>query len=223
MIKKHYIIIYLLIIILTISNNVYPIRHGLDFNVNVPIGMGIMIPHGNIPQYKPSGNEVNFQGGVGIGLGYYLGISDLVSMSFLGTFSYSYNKISIHKNNIDMNYIYEANSLTFGGMPKVYIGDFSLGLDIGIRLPLGPCITLRYKGTDYNLGGNLKPRTYLKFVADYNIFFREDMAIAIGLYLGYDWGFRLINKDIPEITKGEAYGNLDLGIQIAYRYASFFR
>ncbi|WP_304354341.1 hypothetical protein [Brachyspira innocens] len=63
----------------------------------------------------------------------------------------------------------------------------------------------------------------MKFIADYNIFFREDMAIAIGLYLGYDWGFNLKNIDLPEITKGEAYGNLDLGLQIAYRYASFFR
>ncbi|EKV56923.1 hypothetical protein A966_07789 [Brachyspira hampsonii 30446] len=222
MIKKQYIII--LFIILAIPQNIYPIiRHGLDFNVNVPIGMGIMIPHGSIPQYKPSGNEVNFQGGVGIGLGYYLGISDLVSMSFLATFSYSYNKTSIHKDNVNINYIYESSSLTFGGMPKVYIGNFSLGLDIGIRLPVTPALTIQYKGKDYTSNKPGTPRTYLKFVADYNIFFREDMAIAIGLYLGYDWGFNLNNIDLPDITKGEAYGNLDLGIQIAYRYASFFR
>lgn len=222
MIKKHYIII--LLIILTIPQNIYPliIRHGLDFNINVPIGMGILIPHGSIPKYDITGNEVNFQSGVGIGLGYYLGITDLVSMSFLGTFGYSYNKTTIHKNNININYIYEAHSLSFGGMPKVYIGNFSLGLDIGVKLSLGPGLTIQYKGKDYTSDGKSTPRTYLKFIADYNIFFREYMAIAIGLYLGYDWGFNLKNVDVPEITKGEAYGNLDLGIQIAYRYASFF-
>ncbi|WP_300370993.1 hypothetical protein [Brachyspira sp.] len=218
MLKKYLFILAILIIPL---NAYTQIRHGLDFNFNAPLGISIMMPHSGKSEYKVEKNTINFQGGAGIGIGYYLGINDLVKISFLGTMRYSYDKININKPDFNLKYIYESHNISLGIMPKIYIDNFSLGLDIGAKFPLNkPAISVDDGKIHNSYNSSGTPRTYFKFVADYNIFFREDMAIAIGMYIGYDRGLMIKNR--KGFAKNERYGNLNLGLHLAYRYASFF-
>ena len=74
---------------------------------------------------------------------------------------------------------------------------------------------------------------YIKLTFDYSIFFAQNLAINVGLYLGYDFGLEptvysvnndlLNNNNFPNfgrylIVEDIAYSSFDIGLQVGFKF-----
>ena len=68
-----------------------------------------------------------------------------------------------------------------------------------------------------------KPRTYIRGVFSYSVFFKDNMAVNVGFYIGYDWGYSWSDtSDMINVVRDESYANIDVGAQVGYRFGPRF-
>lgn len=110
-------------------------------------------------------------------------------------------------------------------LPKFNIGAFSIGIGGGVKVPLGGKMT--YKAGDLKesmkiaMGDALTIFTppvigYVKATFDYSIFFTDNLALNVGLYLGGD-----IAKSELVIDANGNPGNIssfDVGVELGLKF-----
>lgn len=218
--KKILFMVSLLVLVYQIS---YAKIGGFEIIANVPIGAGITLVDNNV---KVAGNPKvggNFKIGVEADIGYMFQINDGMGVSLLGSLGYGFTGFNYSKNNHSKTYKVTSHDLYIGFYPKFNIKRFSIGINVGAKFGINPNISYDVLGLSQKYSSNIKPRTYIKGTFDYSIFFREDMAINVGFYLGYDWGYNW-KESLEELNvlKDEAFGNLDVGVQVGYRFGPKF-
>ena len=66
-------------------------------------------------------------------------------------------------------------------------------------------------------------RLYIRGTFDYSFFAGIDSAINLGFYVGYDFGsYWAQTSEYLNVVKDETFGNVDIGIQLGYRYGLKF-
>ena len=212
-----------------------------DFNA----GIGLYIPLGasiaqSYQDYKLGVNNndgklqssgAGFEWGVGITPGIYNGFDNYMGFSLSLDLAYhrdvySYNESKAagttgQYQNVKTTYYFDT--LNIGILPKFNIKGFSIGINVGAKFGINPNVSYDISGLSQKYSSDTKPRTYIRGTFDYSIFFRENMAINIGFYLGYDWGYNWKESlDALNVLKDEAFGNLDIGLQVGYRFGPKF-
>ena len=215
---KSYKIIFISILFIVLSQISYANIGGFEIIANVPIGVGITL-------YEPSSKfnaDRNFQIGVEANIGYMFNIRENMGVSLLGSLGYGFTGFSYSKVD-NINFKSSVHDLYIGFYPKFNIQGFSIGINTGVKFGVASSDLLKYSGSELKADTKIQPRTYIKGTFDYSFFFDDNNALNIGLYIGYDWGFTW-NKNILalSISSGDSYGNLDLGIQIGYRFGPRF-
>ncbi|MCZ9878384.1 hypothetical protein OFR29_02065 [Brachyspira hyodysenteriae] len=216
---KSYKTIFVSFLFMLLSQTSYAEIGGFEIISNVPIGAGITLYNPASKEFKSSGN---FQIGIEADIGYMFNIKENMGFSLLGSLGYGFTGFNYSKGS-DMNFKSSVHDLYIGFYPKFNIQGFSIGINTGVKFDVGSYSVLKYYDSESKLENKIQPRTYIKGTFDYSIFFNETMALNIGLYIGYDWGFKW-DKVIESsgISSGDSYGNLDIGLQIGYRFGPKF-
>lgn len=233
----------LIVFVLLIFNVSLFAKGSFEAIVNVPIGMSF--GGGNADGVQ---GKVGFDSGVNVKLGYMF-IFNKWAFSILGDVGYSYDSYKIFNtatalgNTIDSTDSLYLHSFQLGVLPKFNFGAFSLGIGLGVKVPLA--LNHKYKrfdkladgsqiNTSHNetLYGNdisklLKSEVipYLKVTFEYSIYFNDKIAFNVGAYLGYDFN---INKEniIYSTPLYDAFetkiNTFDIGLQLGLRFAPKF-
>ena len=181
---------------------------------------------------------VGFDAGGLFHIGYRFNINRDFSFSLLGEIGYTHDEFvfyrksgdKIYKN--DFKYMFE--SLAFGIYPKLNWKKFSFGINAGIKVPLYARIMSSYM--NYNtlyINRNIEHYNasqiekifsnpiiipYLKFSVEYSIYTDKKFAIALGGYIGGDFGMTLKNptlnnnQALAKMTK-QTISSFDIGFQ----------
>ena len=199
---------------------------GFEFILNVPLGVGISIPDKDLKKAGYKGTA-GFEAGVSAQLGYMFqvvngfGISALVELGYAhDTFAMSYNDAGV-KGSQSISF----ESVQIGLLPKFNIGAFAIGIGGGIKMPLAGKQTLKFGSEKYSeklamdyFWNAFNPGLigYIKGTFDYSIFFMDNLAFNIGLYLGYDM---LKTKAVQELDiKSEMEGVFDIGVELGLKF-----
>ncbi|WP_297204708.1 hypothetical protein [uncultured Brachyspira sp.] len=196
---------------------------GFELLINVPIGAGITVVEKNVPVAGNPKGGGNFQIGLEANVGYMFQIRDDMGVSLLGSLGYDFTGFNYSKNNKSEIYKASINDIYLGFYPKFNIKGFSIGINVGAKFTLPS--RLNYESSSYSKSITYmsEPRTYIRGVFNYSIFFKDNMAVNVGLYIGYDWGFSWSdNLTRINVIKDESYGNVDIGVQIGYRLGPKF-
>ena len=216
---------------------------GFEFILNVPLGLGIGIPTKTEKDtYKPLSvkSGIGFDGGVTAQLGYMFQVVDGFGISVLGELGYAHTtrsgsaKGEIDGVKVSASSTYSLDSFQIGLLPKFNIGAFAIGIGGGVKIPMAVQLSYKYKyGDEPEVKGKEKidmkyfkdmysPAVigYIKGTFDYSIFFMDNLAFNIGLYLGYDM---IKTKAIPasefqEEQKSEMQGVFDIGIELGLKF-----
>lgn len=200
-----------------------------------------------------------FDIGVAAQLGYMFQVREGLGISLLGELGYAYDTWAISykgKDYMGNNYtLYNStsyNSLQIGILPKININQFSIGIGGGVKIPFSASMYSKYEsgGTteiyrenynrnelvregseanNYGLGLSPAVIGYIKATFDYSIFFTDNMAMNVGLYLGYDfmpspkaYEHTTYNESGTEVISRETYkdheGTFDIGLQLGFRF-----
>ncbi len=208
---------------------------GFEFILNVPLGLGIGIPTKSEKEseYK---SGVGFDGGVTAQLGYMFQVTDGFGISVLGELGYAHTTRSLSAKGEDggVKYsgstTYSLDSFQIGLLPKFNIGAFAIGIGGGVKIPMAVQYSSKYKYGDepeekYKEKINMKdfrdmysPAVigYIKGTFDYSIFFMDNLAFNIGLYLGYD--MIKTKADAEYDIKSEMQGVFDIGIELGLKF-----
>lgn len=126
-------------------------------------------------------------------------------------------------------------------LPKININSFSIGIGGGVKIPLSAQIyskttfegkTFKQKynyntkgltSTDDGLGLSPAVIGYIKATFDYSFFFTDNMAMNLGLCLGYD--FMPTKKAYDHNYNGTGVyknqeGTFDIGVQLGFKFGS---
>ncbi len=218
---------------------------GFEAILNVPIGLSLGLPAGK--QYKDQKDVkvgAGFDIGVSAQLGYMFSIKEGLGLSVLGEIGYAYDTWALSYKSSDVSGYQSTSyhSLQIGILPKININQFSIGIGGGVKIPFSA--TRYYKSTydgkttkdkeNYNFkelsaetgrGLGLSPAVigYVKATFDYSIFFTDNMAMNVGLYLGYDFmpsrkaydhNFGVGKED----TYKDQEGTFDIGLQLGFKF-----
>ena len=178
---------------------------GFEFILNVPLGVGIGIPS---KYFKDLGlkSRAGFDGGVTAQLGYMFQVVDGFGVSVLGELGYAHSSYAIGGKfkqsgaDYEMSINQTLHSFQIGLLPKFNIGAFAIGIGGGVKIPVaGESVTktkVTYEGRtvwddttkEKNIKKYIDPAVigYIKGTFDYSIFFTDNLAFNIGLYLGGD-------------------------------------
>ena len=217
---------------------------GFEFILNVPLGIGIGIPtkteKNSFVESVKVGSGVGFDGGVTAQLGYMISVSDGFGISVLGELGYAHSTRSLtiksEEAGVKMtsSITYSFESLQIGLLPKFNIGAFAIGIGGGVKIPMAGQLWQKLKVGDaeiFNTKDKLKMKDikdeyspavigYIKGTFDYSIFFTDNLAFNIGLYLEYDM---LKTKAVPATEfdaeqKSEMQGIFDIGIELGLKF-----
>ena len=215
---KSYKIIFISILFIVLSQISYANIGGFELIANVPIGAGVTLYNPASKEFKSSGN---FQIGVEADIGYMFNIGENMGVSLLGSLGYGFTGFNFSKNDTKFNGT--VHDIYIGFYPKFNIQGFSIGINSGVKFDVGGSSILAYHDSELKAEAKIQPRTYIKGTFDYSFFFDDNNAFNIGLYLGYDWGFKWDQVGgASDISSGDSYGNLDVGVQIGYRFGPRF-
>lgn len=222
---------------------------GFEAILNVPLGVSLGLPAGK--QYKDqkeAGVGAGFDSGITAQLGYMFQVKEGLGVSVLGEIGYAYDTWAITSKGKGYNSIdYKAyssssyHSLQIGILPKININQFSIGIGGGVKIPFSASSYYKYESEgmkeeykeNYNYkqlvsevnGLGLSPALigYIKATFDYSIFFTDNMAMNVGLYLGYDFmPTRKAYEHIDASGKAETYkdqeGTFDIGVQLGFKF-----
>ena len=202
---------------------------GFEFILNVPLGVGIGIP---TKTEKDAGMKsgVGFDGGVAAQLGYMFQVTDGFGISVLGELGYAHTTRSLSAKDETGSWLYSQayilDSFQIGLLPKFNIGAFAIGIGGGVKIPMAVKSYYDEKGRGSSTEKvNMKdfrdmysPAVigYIKGTFDYSIFFMDNLAFNIGLYLGYDM---LKTKAVQELDiKSEMEGVFDIGVELGLKF-----
>ena len=223
MIKKRIFTLSILFIMIC-KTTFSEVKGGFEAIVNVPLGMGITIIHDNVNVEGNPKGKLNFQGGIEVNLGYMFQIKEKMGVSLLGVIGYGYTESKYSKYNNTVRYKFTDNDLYFGIMPKFNFYSCSIGLNIGYKITLSP--NSSYYTPEI---GNIEikhdhyARLYIRGTFDYSFFVGIDSAINLGFYVGYDFGsYWAQTSSYLNVVKDETFGNVDIGVQLGYRYGPKF-
>ena len=210
---------------------------GVSFTL--PIGKSNLQARGenNNINVKDLNGKINASAGVAVKLGYLFDVYDDMGISALAEIGYQYNSYTsfIKIENVGTLRVIDSltknirtHSIKLGLLPKFNKGNFSLGLGFGVKVPLYAIlsgeradITDVYRKDQYveNLNfNNIKDRykipviAYIKLTADYSVFFVDNIAFNVGVYLNYDFGFQQKDVDFREDA-------IEFGFQLGTRFA----
>lgn len=219
---------------------------GFEAILNVPLGVSLGLPAGK--QYKDqkeAGVGAGFDSGITAQLGYMFQVKEGLGVSVLGEIGYAYDTWAISYSYKNPDYkIYNSqsyHSLQIGILPKININQFSIGIGGGVKIPFSASSYYKYESEgmkeeykeNYNYkqlvsevnGLGLSPALigYIKATFDYSIFFTDNMAMNVGLYLGYDFmPTRKAYEHIDASGKAETYkdqeGTFDIGVQLGFKF-----
>ena len=240
------------IMIMVLSTGAFA-ASGFEFIFNVPFGLNInLLPQYNMYEtqeakngtYYYSGNKVGFDIGASAQIGYMWQIKDNFGISLLGELGYSFDslyanfdkaKIQDPNNSIGKvddpnamklgNASFYTHNLKIGILPKFNIKAFSIGIGLGVIVPMAVETTwkdelVKNAFKDASTKFMSPVGFYGKLTFDYSIFFTEKIAMNIGLYTGVD-AISSINTTIDSTTGAHSEAPLlsyDIGLQLGFRF-----
>ena len=205
---------------------------GFEFILNVPLGLGIGIPTKTEKDtYKPLSvkSGVGFDGGVTAQLGYMFQVVDGFGISVLGELGYAHTSrsFSANVNNFSYSRTYSFDSFQIGLLPKFNIGTFAIGIGGGVKIPISGKSSSKVKMANggQKVENKLKMKDlkdmyspavigYIKGTFDYSIFFMDNLAFNVGLYLEYD----MIKTKASQTTKSEMQNIFDIGVELGLKF-----
>ncbi|MEI0562791.1 hypothetical protein [Brachyspira pulli] len=225
---------------------------GFEFIFNVPFGLNInLLPQYSMYEtqeakngtYYHSGNKVGFDAGVSAQIGYMWQVKDNFGISLLGELGYSFDslyanfdkaKIQDPNNSIGQidapndpklgNASFYTHNLKIGILPKFNIKAFSIGIGLGVIVPMAVETTWKDEAVkalfkDASTKFMSSVGFYGKLTFDYSIFFTEKIAMNIGLYTGVD-AINSINTTIDSSGYHSEAPLLsyDIGLQLGFRF-----
>lgn len=229
---------------------------GFEFIFNVPFGLNInLLPQYNMYRtqeakngtYYYSGNKVGFDIGASAQIGYMWQIKDNFGISLLGELGYSFDslyanfdKAKIQSSDsigqIDApegtqklgNASFYTHNLKIGILPKFNIKAFSIGIGLGVIVPMAVETTWKDEAVkalfkDASTKFMSSVGFYGKLTFDYSIFFTEKIAMNIGLYTGVD-AIGSINTTINNTSLNQGAHSeapllsYDIGLQLGFRF-----
>ena len=208
---------------------------GFEFILNVPLGLGIGIPTKSEIDAQFNKSGVGFDAGVTAQLGYMFQVVDGFGISVLGELGYAHTTRSLSAKGeeggvkFSISQVNSVDSFQIGLLPKFNIGAFAIGIGGGVKIPMAVQYSYKYEFGDEKIQnkGKLNMKEfremyspavigYIKGTFDYSIFFMDNLAFNIGLYLGYDM---IKTKAIPEIgEKSEIEGVFDIGVELGLKF-----
>ena len=207
---------------------------GFEFILNAPLQMSLGIPSKFLKDNAEAKGEKGFDYGVSAQFGYMVTLTESLAISLLAEVGYSHDNFAMSINARDIGialdesvkFSFDFESLQVGLLPKLNIGNFSIGIGGGIKIPLiggKETVTIGKQKDSVKLSRSdikniLEPDLigYIKGTLDYSIFLTDRFALNIGLYLGYD----IIDAKILIGDKKDKLGSFDVGGEIGLRFAS---
>ena len=229
---------------------------GFEFIFNVPFGLNInLLPQYNMyttqeaknGTYYYSGNKVGFDAGVSAQIGYMWQVKDNFGISLLGELGYSFDSLYANfdkakkqdpNNSIGQvddpsapklgNASFYTHNLKIGILPKFNIKAFSIGIGLGVIVPMAVETTWKDEAVktvfkDASTKFMSPVGFYGKLTFDYSIFFTEKIAMNIGLYTGVD-AISSINTTINNTSLNQGAHSeapllsYDIGLQLGFRF-----
>ena len=202
---------------------------GFEFILNVPLGVGIGIPTKSDKESEMK-SRAGFDGGVTAQLGYMFQVVDGFGVSVLGELGYAHTSYAIGNKtdaNNYYNYSYNFHSFQIGLLPKFNIGAFAIGIGGGVKIPVageqvskgkdaGESYNNKVKWKSADIKDMLDPAVigYIKGTFDYSIFFTDNLAFNIGLYLAGD----IATQKASEGSKKETMSTFDVGVELGLKF-----
>ena len=206
---------------------------GFEFILNAPLQMSLGIPSKFLKDNAEAKGEKGFDYGVSAQFGYTIYANMSLGVSLLAEVGYSHDNfaMSINARKIEVElddrvkFSFDFESLQVGLLPKLNIGNFSIGIGGGVKIPLiggKETVTIGKEKESVKLSRSdikniLEPDLigYIKGTLDYSIFLTDRFALNLGLYLGYD----IINAKILIGDRKDKFESFDFGAQIGLRFA----
>ena len=209
---------------------------GFEFLLQAEGGINFGIP---TKETKDLSSEIKGQlggfAGVDAQIGYMFQVKDGFGISVLGELGYAHTTRALTQKyeelgtKISIYAAYIMDSFQIGLLPKFNIGAFAIGIGGGVKIPMAVQYSYKYEAGDEKIQdkGKLNMKEfremyspavigYIKGTFDYSIFFMDNLAFNIGLYLGYDM---IKTKAIPEIgEKSEIEGVFDIGVELGLKF-----
>ena len=209
---------------------------GFEFILNVPLGVGISIPDKDLKDAGFKGTA-GFEAGVSAQLGYMFqvvngfGISALVELGYahdhFGTsIEADLGALGLGTGTFKVSESYALDSFQIGLLPKFNIGAFSIGIGGGVKVPLGGKYTMKIgdakdsiKLTTADTLSMLTPPVigYVKATFDYSIFFLDNLALNVGLYLGGDIAKQEVSVGNTSVIKA-TQSSFDVGVELGLKF-----
>lgn len=234
-------IIFLIVAITAIFEVSAFSESGFEFILNAPLGLGIGITTKNYKNYGYK-SKVGFDGGIALQIGCLTQVSDLLGVSVLAELGYAYNSYTIsYKQGNSLELLsYSFNNFQIGFLPKLNINAFSIGIGIGVKIPITGKLITKYKSaniddtTEKKLKRNditdmFYPNVigYVKATFDYSIFFNKKLAMNVGLYFGYNMPIFTKNNNLSSphslrswISSKIIIHDFNLGLQLGFRFSN---
>lgn len=235
--------IFLIIVFAVIFETSAFSESGFEFILNVPLGLGIGIP---VQSYRDYGYKsgVGFDGGIAAQIGYLTQTSDLLGISVFAELGYSHSSYAIScKSSASSELLsYSFNNFQTGLITKLNIDTFSVGIGLGVKIPMTGKLIKKYKSgtindtTEKKLKRNdindiLSPSViaYVKATFDYSVFFTEKLAMNVGLYFGYDMPIYAKNENLSsshflvmrmKLPVRIIIHDFHLGLQLGFRFSN---
>ena len=214
---------------------------GFEFILNVPLGVGIGIPTKSMKESEMK-SRAGFDGGVTAQLGYMFQVVDGFGISVLGELGYAFSSYVVEmKSKVDISIAQDGSqmvdmattpyfnfhSFQIGLLPKFNIGAFAIGIGGGVKIPVaGEQVSKgKYAGESYNnkvkwksadIKDFINPAVigYIKGTFDYSIFFTDNLAFNIGLYLAGD----IATQKASAGEKKENMSTFDVGVELGLKF-----
>lgn len=196
------------------STEYYKSKSGLVTSLNLNFGLPL--------EY---GNEVygfDYETAAILELGYLFDLGDRSAITLAAEFGYNVSSISsvdkyqsMSKDLIDRLYV---GSILVGAMPKINIGQVSLGFGGGVKIPVtGVAVSSVYYTDCFDISGtkiidDIDLSAYIKAVIDYSFFFDTKTAFVVGVNMMYnfDTGYNALKA-----SQQGYYVGCSLGVKFA--------
>ena len=206
---------------------------GFEFILNVPLGVGISIPDKDLKDAGFKGTA-GFEAGVSAQLGYMFQVVNGFGISALVELGYAHDHFGTSIE-ADLSWLglgtgkysesYALDSFQIGLLPKFNIGAFSIGIGGGVKVPLGGKYTIKMgdakesiKLTTADTLSMLTPPVigYVKATFDYSIFFLDNLALNVGLYLGGDIAKQEVSLANTSVKATQS--SFDVGVELGLKF-----
>lgn len=199
-----------LVILLTLSFNLFAYGGGFEISLNIPLGAAIGTPNDAMKSLGYQSKK-GIDSGLEVQLGYMHKIYNRIGAGLFLDIGYTYDTFASSKTLSDNSVIDTSmyiHNFEIGFMPKFTIWNFSIAAGGGIKIPMSGKKDLEY-------GYSASVMHYFKMTLDYSIFVTDNLAIVLEVYIAHDYGLPLRSlTDTPRI------GGSGGGVSIGFKYGS---